>query len=235
MSLLGFMAAGGAVAHQEASNKQTDKLNILEASVFSAELADVYQQRVEERRAIQEQKTYVRDRTDKLEDRGVEREWKEGDDEAAHTRAMELRKAQDDAAMEREKEGTKRAGILADARKSGGAKKADDPEAKMAKISQHLNKLGAERRKILSELTELRGSAQESPHAKALKEDAARIEREMRAAEAVLLEKRQGGFNKAVQFPKPGGVKPAAAQSFEETDAARRASIGHHVREQGSR
>lgn len=68
LGLLGMMAGGAAVAHRDAVNAEVDLQNKAGLALFSAEMNDSFAQRIEERKAMQEQKIYDRDRSDLLAD-----------------------------------------------------------------------------------------------------------------------------------------------------------------------
>lgn len=68
IGLLGMMASGAAVAHRDMRNAEVDQVNKIRGDLFTLQMSDAFNQRVEERRAMHEQRTYQRDRSDLLED-----------------------------------------------------------------------------------------------------------------------------------------------------------------------
>ncbi|SFM47053.1 hypothetical protein SAMN05421880_11763 [Nitrosomonas nitrosa] len=93
--LLGFMAAGGAMAYADAKNAETEQRNKMALVLFDKEMDDLYQQRRDERTAAAEEfkyqreierkdYEYQRDRKDKLTDVERDRTYKLEDAQASN-------------------------------------------------------------------------------------------------------------------------------------------------------
>lgn len=107
--LLGFMAAGGAMAYADAKNAETEQRNKMALVLFDKEMDDLYQQRRDERTAAAEEfkyqreierkdYEYQRDRKDKLTDVERDRTYKLEDAQASNEhdfRKLKLRHGYD--------------------------------------------------------------------------------------------------------------------------------------------
>lgn len=102
MGLLGMMASGAAVANRDMRNAEVDQENKIKSALFTLQMKDAFDQRVEERRAKQEHRTYQRDRSDLLEDEQRKFAREDTVDERRRTHDMDKLKFQRSAALEQE-------------------------------------------------------------------------------------------------------------------------------------
>lgn len=102
IGLLGMMASGAAVAHRDSVNAETDQANKIKGDLFTLQMNDAFNQRVEERKATQEQKIYDRDRSDLLTDERRKFAREDTVDERRQKHDMSKLEFQRNAALEQE-------------------------------------------------------------------------------------------------------------------------------------
>lgn len=184
MSLLGFMAAGAAMANRDAVNKDTENENAIRSMVFEAEVKDAYQQRVEQRLAANEGRIYSRNRTDTLADETRKLGEAREDTETQFRMQKELQKEKDAAAAERMRIRESGANARHSSRlallKAGGK---GATETGGSQIREQYESLIEKRRKLAKEEASLDMRQKNSEYAKVLRSDLRRVDIEARALE----------------------------------------------------
>lgn len=106
IGLLGMMAAGGAQAYAQQRNREVDQYNQMVSAVFNAELQDLYNQRVEQRRAAREDAVHERSRGELAADRAVQ--FEREDTVEARRLAASREDKEADRAFQRERDAASR-------------------------------------------------------------------------------------------------------------------------------
>lgn len=208
MSLLGFMAAGGATAYADVRNREVQEERALRASIFKAEMEDMFQQRVEARRAAREDVVDARNRERHLEDIGSEREFKRGMAEDDRSFRREDRTSQQKHTEKME--GIRQAGSdrRAELRSRSLLRSIDGDEPSgvdTSQLNERYEKLAKQRRELQKELHSLgmpgkRGG--DSEYARVLQQDLADIDRAMSSVNSQL--KAAIGTRRAQSIPPRG-------------------------------